>query len=125
VEGHEGVVFETVGDAVYAVYAASAQATDAVAAAHGGQGVLSEAVAAVVRNRLPDGAALRDAGKHRLKDLARGTLELAAYPRRSPATNPPSRPMPVLDVPYRVVSRDNVAGLAAFWAAVDAGAPAR
>jgi ABC-type sugar transport system substrate-binding protein len=57
--------------------------------------------------------------------LAQGTLDLATHPRRSPATNPPSRPVPVLDVPYQVVSRGNVAGLAAFWAAVDAGPPAR
>jgi predicted ATPase/class 3 adenylate cyclase len=118
VEVNHGVVFETVGDAVYAAFA---RPTDAVAAAlwgqlalqreawgqtpitvrmgahlgvveaqeghyfgaplyrcarltataHGGQVVLSEAVAAVVRDALPAGAALRDAGEHRLKDLAR------------------------------------------------------
>jgi IclR family KDG regulon transcriptional repressor len=54
--------------------------------------------------------------------LARGTLDLATRPRRSPATNPPSRPVAVLDVPYQVVSRESAAGLASFWAAVDAGA---
>src|SRR5687767_12893709 len=120
VEAHGGAVFETVGDAVYAAFA---QATDAVAAAltgqlalrqedwgplgagairarmgvhtgevelqgahyfgaplyrcarlmstaHGGQVVLSEAAAALVRAALPAGAALRDLGAHRLKDLA-------------------------------------------------------
>jgi predicted ATPase len=126
VEAHGGVVFETVGDAVYAAFA---RPTDAVAAAlagqlalrreawgatgefrvrmgvhlgeveaypapgaaqgaryfgqplvrcarltataHGGQVVLSEAVTAVVRDALPDAAALRDLGEHRLRDLAR------------------------------------------------------
>jgi ABC-type sugar transport system substrate-binding protein len=57
--------------------------------------------------------------------LARGTLDLATRPRRSPATNPPSRPVAVLDVPYQVVSRESAAGLASFWAAVDAGAVPR
>jgi predicted ATPase/class 3 adenylate cyclase len=117
VEAHGGVVFETVGDAVYAAFA---RPTDAVAAAlegqvalhrepwgatgplrarmgvhlgeaerqgahyfgaplyrcarltaaaHGGQVVLSEAATAPVRDALPAGAALRDLGAHRLKDL--------------------------------------------------------
>ena len=39
------------------------------AAAHGGQVVLSAATAALVRETLPEGAALRDLGAHRLKDL--------------------------------------------------------
>src|SRR5262245_60776625 len=42
-----------------------------MATAHGGQVVLSEAVTAVVRDALPDGATLRDLGEHRLKDLTR------------------------------------------------------
>jgi class 3 adenylate cyclase len=36
---------------------------------HGGQVLVSEAAATLVRNRLPSGAALRDLGAHRLKDL--------------------------------------------------------
>lgn len=119
VEAHGGVVFETVGDAVYAAFA---RPTDAVAAAlagqlalqteawpdsvairarmglhtgeverqgrhyfgaplyrcarltaaaHGGQVVLSEAAAALVREALPDETSLRDLGDHRLKDLSR------------------------------------------------------
>ena len=40
-------------------------------AAHGGQVVLSQATCELVRDRLPDGAALRDLGVHRLKDLGR------------------------------------------------------
>jgi class 3 adenylate cyclase len=39
-EGHGGVVFETVGDAVYAVYAAFARPTAAVAAVLAGQQAL-------------------------------------------------------------------------------------
>ena len=121
VEAHGGVVFETVGDAVYAAFAAP---TDAVAAAlagqlalqredwgevgagplrarmglhtgeverqgahyfgaplyrcarltataHGGQVVLSEAAAALVRDALPARAGLLDLGEYRLQDLQR------------------------------------------------------
>src|SRR5205823_2495488 len=39
-------------------------------AAHGGQALLSHATAALVETDLPDGVSLRDAGSHRLKDLA-------------------------------------------------------
>src|SRR5260221_6717444 len=39
--------------------------------AHGGQILISGAAADLVRDRLPAGAALRDLGEHRLKDLAR------------------------------------------------------
>lgn len=42
-----------------------------MAAAHGGQVLLSDAVAAIVGDRLPEGATLRDLGEHRLKDLQR------------------------------------------------------
>ena len=41
------------------------------AVAHGGQVVVSEAAAALVRDHLPDGASVRDLGLHRLKDLGR------------------------------------------------------
>src|SRR3954453_17114413 len=41
-----------------------------MAAAHGGQILLSEAVAESVKPRLPDGIGLRDLGAIRLKDLA-------------------------------------------------------
>ena len=41
------------------------------ATAHGGQVVLSEATAVLVRDHLPDGWALVDLGSHRLKDLGR------------------------------------------------------
>jgi DNA-binding IclR family transcriptional regulator len=39
--------------------------------------------------------------------LARGTLDPANLPRRSLAISPPSRPMPVLDVPFRLLTREN------------------
>ena len=41
-----------------------------MAAAHGGQVLLSGATAALVRSELPDGASLIDLGEHRLHDLA-------------------------------------------------------
>jgi predicted ATPase/class 3 adenylate cyclase len=41
------------------------------AVAHGGQIVLSEAAAVLVRDYLPDGAVISDLGLHRLKDLSR------------------------------------------------------
>ena len=39
------------------------------AAAHGGQVLLSEATAVLVRDELPDGVTLHDLGEHRLKDF--------------------------------------------------------
>ncbi len=42
-----------------------------MAAAHGGQILASEAAARVVGDRLPDGVALIELGRHRLKDLVR------------------------------------------------------
>jgi predicted ATPase/class 3 adenylate cyclase len=42
-----------------------------MSAAHGGQVLLSSAVAAILGDKLPDEATLRDLGEHRLKDLQR------------------------------------------------------
>src|SRR5688572_16607705 len=42
-----------------------------MAAGHGGQVLLSGTTTALVLDRLPDGATLRDLGEHRLKDLTR------------------------------------------------------
>jgi class 3 adenylate cyclase len=116
VEAHEGVVFETVGDAVYASFARPTDALKAalqgqmalqaepwvdtpikirmgmhhgevevqgahyfgvplyrcarlMSTAHGGQVVLSEIMAGLVRDALPEGATLTDLGEHRLQDL--------------------------------------------------------
>lgn len=42
-----------------------------MSAAHGGQVLLSAAVTELLADQLPEGAALRDLGEHRLKDLQR------------------------------------------------------
>ena len=47
------------------------RAARVAAVAHGGQVVLSEAAAALVRDSLPPGVSLRDLGPHYLKDLGR------------------------------------------------------
>jgi predicted ATPase/class 3 adenylate cyclase len=47
------------------------RAARVAALAYGGQILLSESAAALVRNSLPPGTALRDLGVHRLKDLGR------------------------------------------------------
>ena len=47
------------------------RAARVAAVAYGGQVLLSETAAALVRDSLPPGAALRDLGAHRLKDLGR------------------------------------------------------
>ncbi len=47
------------------------RAARVAAVAYGGQVLLSETVAALVRDSLPPGVALRDLGVHRLKDLGR------------------------------------------------------
>jgi class 3 adenylate cyclase len=47
------------------------RAARVAAIAHGGQVLLSETAAALVRGSLPPGTALRDLGVHRLKDLGR------------------------------------------------------
>jgi predicted ATPase/class 3 adenylate cyclase len=172
VEAHGGAVFETVGDAVYAAFA---QATDAVAAAlagqlalqaadwgelgpgalrarmglhtgeverqgahyfgaplyrgarltataHGGQTVLSEAAAALVRDTLPElsaGAALRDLGEHRLKDLQRPERIFQVVRPDLPADFPPLR---TLDArPHNLpVLRDPLIGRARELAQVEA-----
>src|SRR5580704_1532602 len=47
------------------------RAARVAAVGHGGQVLVSEAAAALVRDGLPPGAALADLGSHRLKDLGR------------------------------------------------------
>jgi predicted ATPase/class 3 adenylate cyclase/DNA-binding CsgD family transcriptional regulator len=141
VEAQGGVVFETVGDAVYAAFARPADAVAAavagqcallaadwgglgagalqarmglhtgevdvqgahyfgaplyrcarlMATAHGGQTVLSEAAAALVRDALPEGAGLRDLGAHRLKDLQRPERVFQLTAPALPGDFPPLR----------------------------------
>ena len=66
---HAGEAKETVSTGLvgYDVHKAARVAS----AAHGGQVLLSESAAALVRDFLPDGAMLRSLGLHRLKDLGR------------------------------------------------------
>src|SRR3984957_9891743 len=67
------------------------------AIAHGGQVLLSETAAALVRDSLPPGAALRDLGAQRLKDLGRPVQVFqldaaglpAGFPPRRALANPP------------------------------------
>jgi predicted ATPase/class 3 adenylate cyclase len=47
------------------------RASRLMSAAHGGQVLVSNAAAELLRDQLPAGAALRDLGEHRLKDLSR------------------------------------------------------
>jgi len=59
------------------------------ATGHGGQVLLSSTTAELVRDDLPDGVALRDLGRHRLKDLARPErilqLSIEGLPAEFPA----------------------------------------
>jgi predicted ATPase len=63
------------------------------AAGHGGQVVLSEATRALVAHQLPAGAALRDLGEHRLRDLPAAErlwqLEIEGLPQDFPALRMP------------------------------------
>jgi predicted ATPase/class 3 adenylate cyclase len=59
------------------------------AAAHGEQVLLSEATAALVRDDLPDGAALRDLGEHRLKDFEGPARLYQVVVAELPANFPP------------------------------------
>ena len=58
-------------------------------AGHGGQTLLSETTSALVRDALPPGAALRELGEHRLKDLLRAEHVFALALDRVPADFPP------------------------------------
>src|SRR5262245_17594879 len=143
VEARGGVVFETVGDAVYAAFRRPTDAVRAAlagqralqahdwgaaplrarmglhhgevdlqgvhyfgaplyrcarltATAHGGQTVLSAAVAEVVRDALPEGVRLRDLGAHRLKDLQRPEHLFQLGHPDLPADFPPLRTLDAL-----------------------------
>ena len=61
------------------------------AVAHGGQVVLSASTAALLRDRLPDGAFLQDLGSHRLKDLGRPEQIFQLEADGLPAAFPPLR----------------------------------
>jgi predicted ATPase/class 3 adenylate cyclase len=61
------------------------------AVAHGGQILLSESTAVLVREDLPPDARLRDLGRHRLKDLARAQPLYQVVAPGLPAEFPPLR----------------------------------
>jgi predicted ATPase/class 3 adenylate cyclase len=67
------------------------RAARVAAVAHGGQVLVSEAAAALVRDGLPPGAALADLGSHRLKDLGRPERIFQLQAAGLPAGFPPLR----------------------------------
>jgi predicted ATPase/class 3 adenylate cyclase len=74
--------------------------------AHGGQVVLSEVTAGLVREALPAGAGLRDLGEHRLKDLARPERVVQLLHPALPADFPPLRTLDALpnNLPVQLTS---------------------
>lgn len=62
-----------------------------LAAGHGGQILLSQAVERLVRDRFPEGAALRDLGERRLKDLTEPERIFQLVVEDLPAEFPPLR----------------------------------
>ena len=60
-----------------------------MAAGHGGQILVSESTAALVRRDMPDAATLRDLGEHRLKDLGRAQRVFQVAHPALPAEFPP------------------------------------
>ena len=67
------------------------RAARVAAVAYGGQVLVSEAAAVLVRDRLPAGAALADLGSHRLKDLGRPERIFQLTAAGLPAGFPPLR----------------------------------
>jgi predicted ATPase/class 3 adenylate cyclase len=67
-----------------------------LAATHGGQVVLSQATADLVRDALPEGVGLRDLGEHRLRDLARPERVFQLLHPDLPAEFPPLRSLDAL-----------------------------
>lgn len=67
------------------------RAARVAAAAHGGQVLLSSATEAVVRYALPEAAALRDLGVHRLKDLSQPERLFQLVVEGAPSAFPPPR----------------------------------
>lgn len=75
-------------------------------AGHGGQILLSDAVQALVKDRLPDGVALLDLGRHRLKDLADAPHIYQVVVDGLPSQFPPLRSLQILatNLPREVTS---------------------
>jgi DNA-binding IclR family transcriptional regulator/DNA-binding LacI/PurR family transcriptional regulator len=62
-----------------------------------------------------DPAALAGQALQAAVALARGALDPESLPRRSLVWSPPARPVPALDVPYQLITRDNLGVLAGYW----------
>jgi predicted ATPase/class 3 adenylate cyclase len=81
------------------------------AAAHGGQVLISEATAVLLRDELPDGADLRDLGTHRLKDFDAPARLYQLVVVELPADFPPPRTLarrrPVPTQPGTCIGRDD------------------
>jgi predicted ATPase/class 3 adenylate cyclase len=75
------------------------RAARVAAVGHGGQVLVSEAAAALVRDGLPPGAALTDLGSHRLKDLGRPERIFQLQGAGLPAQFPPLRSLGNLALP--------------------------
>jgi class 3 adenylate cyclase/ketosteroid isomerase-like protein len=96
--------------------------------ASGGQILVSQAVAEVVRDHLPDDAPLRSLGEHQLRGLARSehVFELAPSIDAAPADSPPALARP--PIPSLIAARGVFVGrtaeleaLATEWATATAG----
>ena len=71
--------------------AALSRAARLLAAAHGGQALVSESSAALLEDALPEGAGLRSLGRHRLRDLAQTQEVFQLVHPALPDTFPPLR----------------------------------
>jgi predicted ATPase/class 3 adenylate cyclase len=111
---HTGEVSEANGSYVgVAVHRAARIA----AAGHGGQILLSDATAALVRDRLPEGGKLHDLGEHRLKDFADPArlyqLDLPGLPSTFPPLRASTRLFRLPTPPGSTIGReDDVAAVA-------------
>jgi predicted ATPase/class 3 adenylate cyclase len=81
-----------------------------MAAGHGGQVLISERTASLSEEALPDGASLRDLGKHRLKDLSGPQLLYQVVAEGLPSEFPPlktlgNRPTNLPAQPNRLIGR--------------------
>jgi len=94
---HQGLAEPRGAD--YAVTHTLNRVARVMSAGHGGQVLLSLAVAEAVRDRLPEGVSLRDLGQHRLKGLSHAEHLLQVVARDLPANFPPLKSTPVTAAP--------------------------
>jgi len=94
---HQGLAEPRGAD--YAVTHTLNRVARVMSAGHGGQVLVSLAVAEAVRDRLPEGVSLRDLGQHRLKGLSHAEHLLQVVARDLPANFPPLKSTPVTAAP--------------------------